>query len=71
MQSSTGDGVVILLTVDEAARALRLGRSRMYELLRAGEVSSVKIGSARRVAVSELEAYAARLQTEGSTGTVA
>lgn len=38
-----------LLTVDEVAQVCALGRTKVYELIRTGEIESVKIGSARRV----------------------
>lgn len=39
----------LLLTPDEAARALAVSRARVYELMRAGELRSIRIGSSRRV----------------------
>lgn len=47
----------VLLTVEEAAGALRIGRTRMYGLLREGRVRSVKIGNSRRIPVDALHAY--------------
>ena len=38
-----------LLTVREAAEFLKLSRSRLYELMNAGELAYVKIGGSRRV----------------------
>ncbi len=38
-----------LLTVDETIQVLRLGRTRVNEMLRAGELPSVKIGRRRLV----------------------
>lgn len=34
----------MLLTVAEVERELRLGRTRVYQLLRAGEIRSVRVG---------------------------
>jgi excisionase family DNA binding protein len=39
----------ILLTPTEAAEALSLGRTKVYELMAGGVLRSVKIGTARRV----------------------
>lgn len=39
----------LLLTPDEAAKALAVSRARVYELMRAGELRSIRIGSSRRV----------------------
>ncbi len=52
--------VKLLLTVPEAAEALGLGRSIVYELLLTGELTGVKIGRARRIPVRSLEAFIAR-----------
>lgn len=52
--------VKLLLTVIEAAQVLNLSRSLMYELVLTGQVVSLKIGRARRIPVSELQAYVAR-----------
>ncbi len=51
----------LLLTVDEAARVLSIGRSMMYALVRQERVLSVKIGRARRVPYWALEQFVARL----------
>jgi len=59
-----GSDQKLLLTVPECADRLGLGRSFMYELVQKGEIASLKLGRARRVAVTELERYVAKLQTE-------
>ncbi|HEV2344517.1 MAG TPA: helix-turn-helix domain-containing protein [Actinocrinis sp.] len=51
----------ILVTPEEAARALRLGRSKIYELMASGAIESVRIGRCRRIRWSALESYAANL----------
>ncbi len=58
----------LLIDVGEAARRLRLGRSITYELLRTGQLRSVKIGGARRILVSDLADFVSRLEsdTEGT-----
>jgi excisionase family DNA binding protein len=50
----------LLLTVEEAARALSIGRSKVYELMRTGELPSVQIGACRRVDVGELARFVER-----------
>lgn len=35
----------LLLTVAEVERELRLGRTRVYQLLRAGEIPSIRLGN--------------------------
>ena len=47
----------LLLTVEEAAQALNLGRTRMYALLQRRSVASVKIGRTRLVPVSALHVF--------------
>ena len=51
----------LLLTVPEAAEALAISRSKLYELFVAGLVRSVRIDGSRRVPVEELETYVIRL----------
>lgn len=51
----------LLLTVPDAAAALAISRSKLYELLAAGLVRSVRIDGSRRVPVEALEAYVAVL----------
>ena len=54
-----------LLTAEEvAAEALHIGRTRVYELLCAGEIQSVKIGRLRRVPVDAVRDYIAALAKE-------
>jgi excisionase family DNA binding protein len=50
----------LLLTVDEAAEALSLGRTFFYELLMRGDLASIKIGSRRRIPVSALHEFVVR-----------
>lgn len=54
----------LLLTVNEAAQALRLSRSQVYNLVNRGELQTVKIGSSRRVPMAALQAYIDRLLRE-------
>lgn len=51
----------VLYDVDEAAEALRLSRSALYELIRSGQLRSVKAGRRRLVPVAALAEYVARL----------
>ncbi|CAA9395470.1 MAG: hypothetical protein AVDCRST_MAG75-1808 [uncultured Propionibacteriaceae bacterium] len=51
----------VLYDVDEAAEALRLSRSALYELIRSGQLRSVKAGRRRLVPVAALTEYVARL----------
>jgi excisionase family DNA binding protein len=46
----------LLLTPEQAAASLSICRTRIYELLRSGELRSVQIGMSRRIPVADLEA---------------
>ncbi|MGA5145122.1 helix-turn-helix domain-containing protein [Streptomyces griseoincarnatus] len=54
----------VLLTVEEAARCLRIGRTTCYALIRAGELESLTIGGLRRVPADAPAAYLARRRAE-------
>lgn len=54
----------LLLTPDEAAEVLGIGRSKLYQLMRAGTVTSVRIGSCRRIPAVALQDLIARLQAD-------
>ncbi|WP_197025978.1 helix-turn-helix domain-containing protein [Nocardioides sp. URHA0020] len=54
----------VLLTVEEAAQYLRIGRSKIYELLRDETLASVRIGRRRLVHVVEVNRYADSLATK-------
>lgn len=56
----------LLLTPEEVAAERRIGRSRMYDLIREGEVLSVRVGGSRRVVRESLTAYVTKLVTEQS-----
>lgn len=51
-----------LLTVEEAADRLRIGRTRMFALLKSGEIESIQIGRSRRIHAKEIDAYTDRLR---------
>ncbi|CAM5502011.1 Helix-turn-helix domain-containing protein OS=Streptomyces tendae OX=1932 GN=GUR47_21795 PE=4 SV=1 [Streptomyces tendae] len=54
----------VLLTVEEAARCLRVGRTTCYALIRTGELESLTIGGLRRVPADAPAAYLARRRAE-------
>ncbi len=54
----------LLLTPEEAASVLGVGRVTVYELIRLRVLPSVKIGRCRRVAVKSLREYVERLVAE-------
>ena len=51
----------LLLTVNQAAELLGIGRSTLYELMDAGELKSVKRGASRRVPLQAVHDYVDRL----------
>jgi len=54
----------LLYSVVEVSQILCLGRTKVYELLYAGELASVKIGALRRVRRSDLEVFVRNLEQE-------
>ena len=54
----------LLLTVDEAAEQLGVGRTTAWALVRSGDLESVQIGRLRRVHVDAVAAYAAQLSAK-------
>ena len=52
----------LLLTTTEAAKALGIGRSKVYELLQTGQLTSVRIGASRRVPADAVHTFVANLQ---------
>jgi excisionase family DNA binding protein len=56
-------GDALLLTPEEAAKILRVGRTTVFALMKAGELRPVHIGRSCRLARAELERYVSRLQT--------
>lgn len=50
----------LLLRPREAAVALGIGRSKLFELLAEGRLESIKLGSCRLIPRESLEAFVAR-----------
>jgi excisionase family DNA binding protein len=56
----------LLLSVDEAATLMSLGRSIVYDLVMRQQIASIKVGRMRRIPVSALREYVQkRLAEEG------
>ena len=53
----------LLLTAEEAARVLRVSRTTLYALIKAGAVRPVHIGRSCRLSRAELQRYVDRLDT--------
>ena len=56
----------LLLTVEEAAEQLGIGRTLMYALVKQGAIESVQIGRLRRIPADALPRYLAQLRTSMS-----
>ena len=48
----------VLLTMEEAAAALSIGRTKAYQLVKEGSLRAVKVGRLRRVPVDALWEFA-------------
>lgn len=53
-----------LLTVEEGAERLGIGRTRMFALVKSGEIESVQIGRLRRIHPDAIEKFARDLQAK-------
>ena len=71
MNSSTASGQAVLLTIEEAAERLRIGRTSMYRLVSTGVVESVTIGRLRRVPLECLDKFVATLRADNQSESVA
>jgi excisionase family DNA binding protein len=56
----------LLLTPDEAAAVLSIGRTKLYQLMKDGVVASVLIGGSRRIPSDALTRLVAELDQAGS-----
>jgi excisionase family DNA binding protein len=54
----------ILLRPEQAARVLNISRWKVFELIRLGELRSIKSGGSRRISAMAIRAYVARLEDE-------
>ena len=59
------DTTLVLLTVEEAARRLQIGRTTCFALSRSGALESLMIGRLRRVPADAPAAYIARRRAGG------
>jgi excisionase family DNA binding protein len=49
-----------LLTVDDLRQTLRIGRTQVYELIRRGELPTVRVGARIRFRPEDVDAYLER-----------
>jgi len=59
----------LLLTPEEAATLLGIGRTKLYRLLATGDLPSVRIDGSRRVTATALVEFVARLAQAGTLST--
>jgi excisionase family DNA binding protein len=55
--------VKVLLTIDEAAQALSIGRTLLYDLLMRKQIASIKVGRVRCVPMAAIDDYIYRQLT--------
>ncbi|WP_346012270.1 helix-turn-helix domain-containing protein [Streptomyces sp. SID3343] len=65
------DPTLVLLTVEEGARRLRIGRTLMYSLIGSGAIESVPVGRLRRIPPDALTAYVTQLRQTNRAATAA
>jgi hypothetical protein len=56
----------LLISVADGMRALCVGRTKLYELISAGDIELVKIGAKSCLVVASIEAYVGRLRAAAS-----
>jgi excisionase family DNA binding protein len=57
--------VVLLLTIEQAAQALSIGRSLMFALVLQNKIASVKVGRYRRVSIEALRVFVEQQSQQG------
>lgn len=57
---TTSQNLSLMLTVREAASALRVSVTTFYGLISSGQIRTIKIGKSRRVKRAEIEAFIER-----------
>jgi excisionase family DNA binding protein len=62
-ESSHGSDSQHLLTVEETAELLHLGRDKIYYLMRTGQLRSIKIGNSPRISRSWITEFIERTET--------
>jgi excisionase family DNA binding protein len=60
--TETGTVEKLLLTPSEAAKALSISRSKLYELISQGRLSTVQIDTSRRIPAQALVEFIQHLQ---------
>ncbi len=58
----------LLLTTTQAAQRLGIGRTKLYELISAGELPTIPIGRAKRVPAAAVQDWIDRKLTQAGNG---
>ncbi|HEV2343587.1 MAG TPA: helix-turn-helix domain-containing protein [Actinocrinis sp.] len=58
----------IMLTAEQTAAELNIGRTTVYALIKSGELRSLLIGRLRRIPLDEIQAYTTRLTNQQHPG---
>lgn len=61
VESASVENQTLLVTIEEAARLLGIGRTTMFELIGRGELKSVRLGRRRLIARRQLESFVEEL----------
>ena len=56
----------LLLTVEQASSALNISRTRVFELLRDGRLTGVKLGRTTRIRATDLDSFVSSLVAQPS-----
>ena len=59
----------VLLTPEQAADAIGIGRTTLYALIKSGDLQSIKVGRLRRVPEAAVNRYIERLMAEQHSAT--
>lgn len=57
----------LLLSIDEAAKALSIGKTKLYAELKAGNIVGVKIGKRTFISAKNLDLYIGSLEAYSSS----
>jgi excisionase family DNA binding protein len=60
------DATPLVLTIEQAAKRLCIGRTLMYALVTSGEIESVTIGRLRRIPAECITEYVERLRQQNT-----
>lgn len=55
----------ICVKVNDAARMIGVGRTKLYELIAAGEIEAIKLGKATRITTASLQQLVMRQRGRG------